>query len=151
MGYIHTPKLTHVPFSTGQFQKERMSSKHNFPMLVLGGVNKNPTNHSRIHPLSAENVYIHPPAPPTKPTCLHHRETSSEWVQFPYHGLAKLLKWVGEKLPKFNSEFTTEKWWLEDFFPFGMQTFHGQTVKLRGEHVTFESISSGINDITIHQ
>ena len=32
---------------------------------------------------------------------------------------------------KFNSEFTPEKCWLEDYLPIGKVTFQGRTVKLR--------------------
>ena len=37
--------------------------------------------------------------------------------------------------PKFNSEFTPEKWWLEDYFPIGKVTFQERTVKLLGGYL----------------
>ena len=44
--------------------------------------------------------------------------------------------WIG-KISDTPPEFNTapEKWWLEDYFPFGMVTFQGRTVKLPGDKI----------------
>ena len=50
---------------------------------------------------------------------------------------SKKMRWNNYTSEVFSSEFTPEKWWLEDYFSIGEATFQGRTVKLPGGNPTF--------------